>query len=189
MILIEEAIQTVQSVYSKGLQSKDSRLSNRHIYSAMLSARATLIRQRVNDRQALSSWIYQTLPCVELEKANVTDCGIVPVNNCTILRSKEKLPAFVNSIKNKDLIRTATTIDNSIRFDVVDYTTFRYRKGNKFTSNKPFVYIRNSYLYLVGFTFLKSIPIDGIFQDPIEVFNFKQKNCPDSDCNCLSAYE
>jgi hypothetical protein len=190
MILIEEAIQIIQSVYSKGLQSKDSRLSNRHIYSAMLSARGTLIRQRINDKQELSSWIYQTIPCVELEIANINDCGIAAVNGCTILKSKYELPTFINSIKKKDLIRTVTTLDNNVRFDVVDYTTFRYRKGNKFTSGKPCIYIRNKHLFVVGYKILKAIPVDGIFQDPIEVFNFKQKSgCADSSCDCLSAYE
>jgi len=51
---VEEAIQRVQSMYSRGLQSKDSRLSSRHIYSALCSGRATLIQQQIDKGQKLS---------------------------------------------------------------------------------------------------------------------------------------
>ena len=64
MLLIGEAIQRIQPLYSKRVQSKDSRLTSRHIYSALVTGRANLIRQQSNKNQLVNKWIYQILPCV-----------------------------------------------------------------------------------------------------------------------------
>ncbi len=70
---IGEAIQRVQSMYSKGVQSRSSRLSARHIYSALITARSILIKQQSNKNQKANQWTYQVLPCVELIKSTISD--------------------------------------------------------------------------------------------------------------------
>ena len=40
----------VQSMYSHGVQSDDSRLSGRHIYSKLVSARARLIEKELKSQ-------------------------------------------------------------------------------------------------------------------------------------------
>ena len=63
---VHEIIQRVQSLYSKGCQSDDSRLSPRHIYSKLVSLRSKYISQQAKKKQKINQWNFQTLPCVEL---------------------------------------------------------------------------------------------------------------------------
>ena len=44
---VGDLIQRVQSLYSKGVESDDSRLTRRHIYNKLLSVRSTLIFNKV----------------------------------------------------------------------------------------------------------------------------------------------
>jgi len=187
MILIEEAIQTIQSIYSKGLQSKDTRLVSRHIYSAAISARATLIRQRSNNGQAINSECYQVLTCVEMEQASATECNLIPASSSVVLRSKLRLPAFITDL-SRDLIRDIYAADSGSGFDIIEYEASKYRKGNKYTSNKPVVFLRDGRLYITVLTQPTTLVVDGLFQDPLEVHEFREKtDC--ASCKCMSAYE
>lgn len=168
---ISEIIQRVQSLYSKGVQSDDSRLSNRHIYNKLVSVRNRLMSQKVNKNQKLSQWSYQPIPCIELIKAPIHECPCVPKGNCVVLRSKYKLPKPIPSIE-KDVIQSVTTLDGSIKFDPTTFENEKYAKGNKYTSNKPEFYIRDEYLYITYYKALEVVTLTGIFSDPLEVYNF-----------------
>jgi len=56
---IKEIIQRVQSLYSKGVQSDDVRLEDRHIYNKMITVRSKLISQEAKKRQKINQWNYQ----------------------------------------------------------------------------------------------------------------------------------
>lgn len=188
MVLISEIIQRIQSAYSKGVQSKDTRLTDRHIYSAALTARGTLIEQQANKTQYINDWVYQTLPYVRLEKAPIT--GVNVPKSKVILKSVNPLPKLVSNI-SKRLIRSVTSLDGSISFSSTTFSLNKYNKGNKYTGDKSKVYVRNKYLYLTVLTQLEAISIDAIFEDPIEVYQFNLDNDPNpcDDCKCKSAYD
>ena len=71
---IGEIVQRVQSLYSKGVHSDDSRLSARHIYNKLLTVRARLISQEAKKKQKISQWNYQTISCIELIKVPAHEC-------------------------------------------------------------------------------------------------------------------
>ena len=48
----EELIQRVQSLYSKGVQSDDSRLTSRHIYNKLTTVRAKLVTEEAKKNQS-----------------------------------------------------------------------------------------------------------------------------------------
>lgn len=183
METISSAIQGVQSLYSKGVQGKDTDLSPRHIYYYLLKARSTLVRQQSNKNQYISSWIYQTLPAVELIATTVYENTGLPTGE-TILRSKYKLPQLVSDLKT-ELIKSVTTLDGSKRYDIGSFETEKYSAGNKYTANKPGVFIHEGYLYLSGETSKKAITVVGIFEDPIEVYKFPKYNGDCSECDCI----
>lgn len=188
MILLGEAIQRVQSLYSRGVQSSDSRLTARHIYHALLTARSTILKQQYNKNQKPSQWAYQVLPCVELTKAPVHECPCIPNNGCTILRTKEKLPRPVSGI-DVMLIKSVTSLDGTINFDLTSFENEKYSKGNKYTSKKPAYYPRNGYLYFTGVKMLKMATIEGLFDDPVEVKLFPSVCGPCEDCDCMSVFD
>ena len=51
---IGEIVTRVQSLYSKGVASDDSRLSNRLIYNKMLTVRSRLIVEQAKKKQRIS---------------------------------------------------------------------------------------------------------------------------------------
>ena len=180
-MLVSEIIQRIQSLYSKGVKSDDSRLSNRHIYSKLLSVRSRLVYQKINKKQKLSQWSFQVLPCVELIKAPLHECPCIPTGKCTILRTKFKLPKPVGSL-NKDMIKSVTSLDGKLVLTETTFDTQKYQKGNKYTANKPTYYIKDEYLYITIEKSLEVITIIGLFDDPVEVDKYPSY-CEDKD-NC-----
>lgn len=185
-MLIKEIIQRVQSLYSKGVQSDDTRLSSRHIYSKLKSSRAKLIKQKLDKNQITSSWNTQVLPCVELEIAPAHECPCLPPIGCSILKSKHPLPKPVNS-RNKELIEYVTSLDGSIIYSKTSWDEKKYKKGNKYTSEKPDYYIRNGYLYLTHKSGPRVVTVGGVFEDPVEAISYSSY-CTDVD-DCVNPLE
>jgi hypothetical protein len=188
-MLNKELIQRVQSLYSKGLQSDDSRLSSRHIYNKIITVRSNLISQRINKHQKVSQWNYQTLPCVQLQKATYNECPCIVDTSCEVLRSVYKLPKAMVGLSSH-LIQSVSSIDGSILFTEVTWEEKKYKKDNKYTNTKPDFLIRNDgYLYA---TLKKGTPliisVTGLWEDPNEVYNFPSycDNAEDStDCTSM----
>lgn len=166
-MIITNIIQRVQSLYSKGVQSDDSRLSKRHIYSKILTSRARLFTQKLNKRQKISQWNWQTLNCVELIKAEPYECPCLPSIGCVILRTKEPLPKPITGILDGHAIQSVTSLEGSIIFSETTWEAKKYKKGSKFTADKPDYYIRDNYLYITTKKGPKAITITGLFDDPL----------------------
>lgn len=179
MNTIGEAIQRVQSMYSRGVQSKDSRLTSRHIYSAILSARSTLLSQMSAKGQKIGNWAYQLLPCVELVKAQVHECPCIPAVGCSILRTREKIPKPITDLE-KHMIKFVSDVYGDMRFDEDSFENTKYSVGNKYTANKPSYFPHNGYLFITVRKELKAITISMLANDPIEVYAFPSicDECP-----------
>jgi len=189
MYTIGEVVQRFQSGYSKGIPSKDTRLSPRYIYSAIKNARSELIRQKSNKNQRLSDWIYQTLYCIELEKVstNISNNGIQTTGS--VLRSKKEIPQPIADM-DADLFENITTIDGATNLSYTSFTNSGYTKGNKYTSKARQVYIRDRRVYVTNTLALKGITTNGIFEDPLEVYLFNLDNYPDCpECRCKPAWD
>lgn len=180
---MEEGIQRVQSMYSRGLQSKDSRLTTRHIYSALCSGRATLIQQQIDKGQKLSEWSYTVLPCVELISVPNYECPCVPENGCRILRTKYKLPQVITSIDNH-LIEVTDITGADIGYSESTLSTYKYNKGAKYTSGNPKFIIHNEYGYITVKKMLKAIMIKGPFADVIAAALYPSL-CECVECPCI----
>lgn len=185
---IEELVYRIQSLYSKGVASDDSRLSNRLIYNKLLTVRARLISQEIKKKQRLSRWNYHTLPCIELIEVSSHECPCLPPVGCAVLRSRHKLPKPISGL-NGHIIESVMTIDRSIKIDETTPIAVNYQKGNKYTSNKLSFYIHNDYIYINTPTKIRIVTLTGLFEDPMEVENFtnfcKQTNCEDCNNECL----
>jgi hypothetical protein len=178
-MLVEEAIQNVQSLYSAGVQSKDTTLASRHTYSVLINARHTVLKQQLNKKQRVNSSCFQTLDCIELELAPISDCNCT-IDNCNILRSKKELPKIISNL-DKPIIEYIADKNGTTRFDKVEFENVKYLSGNKFTSTKGKYFIRNNRLYIVNRKLLKTVTGSILAEDPIEAKEFGNCNC---DCSC-----
>jgi len=187
MITID-IIQRIKSLYSKGVQSDDSRLTDRHIYNKMVTVRSKLISQSAKKKQKINQWSYQTIPCIELIKAELHECPCIPPLGCDILRSKYPIPKPLTDL-NSHLIQSVSTLEGNVIFSEITWNEKKYKSSNKYTANKPDYFIRNNYLYITHRSGLKVITLTGLFDNPLEVENFPSF-CECDDCNnCESILE
>lgn len=181
---IGEIIQRVQSAYSKGVQSDDSRLMNRHIYNKLLTVRARLISQDARKKQRISQWNYQVIPCVELIKVPDHECPCIPLAGCEILRSRYKLPKPISGLSGT-LIQSVTSIDRSKKISEISINAISAQKGNKYAFKTIDYFIENEYLYIsTPKSAIGVVRVVGLFEDPIETKKFKSfcgecKECED----------
>lgn len=164
---VREVIQRIKNLYSKGTPSDDSRLTDRHVYSKLVTVRSRLITQELNRRKKVSNWNYQVLPCVELIEVPRHECPCLPEIGCRILRSKYKLPKPLVG-HNNHIITSVASVDGSIVYSETSFEAKKYKGGNRYTSSKPDYYIRGGYLYITHRLGPRIISITGLFEDPAE---------------------
>lgn len=174
-----EVIQRIQSLYSRGVQSDDSRLSSRHIFSKAITVRSKLLNQKINKKQKIGQWNYQTLNCVELIEAESHECPCLPPIGCTISKVKYPFPKIISSSISHQ-IQSITSVDGSITFSETDWSAKKYKSGNKYTANKPDYFIRNGSIYITHKVGMKVIAVTFLAENPIEAYLF-QSLC--SECN------
>ena len=177
-----EIIQRIQSLYSKGVQSDDSRLSSRHIYNKMLTIRAKLLEQKVNKKQPLSQWNYQTISCAELIPTKPYEAPCLPLVGCEILKTKHKLPKLINTLFGHK-IQSVTSLDGSVIYSEVSWVEKKYKSSNKYTGNKPDFFIKEDYLYITQKPGPRVITIVGLFENPLSVDTFSSYCNECKDCN------
>jgi hypothetical protein len=185
---ITELIQRVQSAYSKGVQSRSSRLSSRHIYSKLVSSRQRLISQQIRKKQKVSDWNYLVLPCVELIKVPKHECPCVLEPGCEVFRTKYPLPKTLTDL-NKHIIEYVMSVENSIRIEEVSRTEHLFRSGNKYTKNSPKYVIEKGHMYFPvrespGVVRIKLLP-----EDPLDAYDYPSL-CACTDCDeCESVFD
>jgi hypothetical protein len=184
-MITNEILQRIHSLYSKGVQSDDSRLSDRHIYNKVLTVRSKLISQEAKKTQKVNQWNYQTLPCVELIKAPIHECPCLPPIGCQILKSKYPIPKPLTDL-NIHLFQSVTNLDGTIIYSEISWENKKYKKGNKYTAFKADFFIKSGHLYITCKSEPKVITITGLFQNPLEAFSypsFCNEDCVDcQDC-------
>lgn len=183
---IGEVIQRVQSLYSKGVESDDSRLTNRHIYNKIITIRTRLISEDRMSNRRVSPWNQDTLFCVELEKIPAYNCPCLLPPTCkTVLRSKQRLPKAIDG-----LITSINSVENSMKIDLVNKNSARYIGGNKYTGSKVNAFIEEDYLYIIKDSSIGIVQIRGVFEDPIQVDMFNAVCNPTcEDCGCTPITE
>lgn len=189
-MLTGQIIERIQSLYSRGVASDESRLSDRHIYNKMVTVRMQLVSQQLKKKQKISDWNYVILPCVELIKVPNHECSCLGDLGCDIYRTKYPLPKVLTDY-NRHYIEYVMTLGNNKKIEEVSRQGVLYLKGNKYTKDKPKYLFENGYLYFPvqnspGIVTIKLLP-----ENPLEAKNFPsfcQEDCEDCQ-DCSSIYE
>lgn len=182
-----EIIQRVQSLYSKGVQSDDSRLSARHIYNKLLTVRTRLLSQKSKQKQKVSDWSYQVIPCIEMIEVSEHDCPCAPPTACTVKRSKYKIPRVLTDY-NRNLIDYVMTIDGGDKFDFTTKSELLHINGNKYTALKRRYIISDEYLYAYGKDVPKLLQMRALFEDPVKASEFISY-CPSETADCMDIFD
>lgn len=161
--------------------NEDAFLTDRFIYTLVLKYAHLFIKRDKQIQSVLAySALIQTIPCLELiEVDKVSDrCCAGIKSNCTIMRSKERIPDIIESI-NGPLFRSISSLDNSTEFTLTTPTTYISSSKTttfKYNTTKYYWYV-DGYLYFpnVDFEFVK---VEGLFEkDLSDVFCAREKKC------------
>lgn len=186
-MVLGKIIQRIQSLYSKGVQSDDSRLSSRHIYNKIVTLRSKLVAQEAKKRQKIGQWNFQTINCAELIKAPVHECPCIPAMGLYIYRTKYKLPEVLTDL-DTHLIQSVTSLDGQTIYGETTWKGKKYKAHDKYASDKPDYFIRNGYLYITGNNETEVISITALFDDPVKASNYSSycNECNEEENTCLS---
>jgi hypothetical protein len=179
-----EVISRIQAMYSKGTSSDDSRLSARHVYSKIKTARSYLLKKELERRKSphtISEWNIQTIPCVSMLLVPPHECPCVPPVGCKILRSECPIPKPIQSNLTGPYLTDVTSLDGSIIFTATTWSRKKYRSADKYTASQPDYFLRDEYLYITVNTDLEVISLSGVFEDPDEVERFAEV-CTCAEC-------
>jgi hypothetical protein len=161
--------------------NEDAFLTDRFIYSLVLKYAHLFIKRDKQIQSVLAySALIQSIPCLELiEVDKVSDrCCAGIKSNCTIMRSKERIPDIIEST-NGPLFRSISSLDNSTEFTLTTPTTYISSSKTttfKYNTTKYYWYV-DGYLYFPNVNF-EYVKVEGLFEkDLSDVFCAIEKKC------------
>lgn len=188
MISVGEVVERIQSLYSKGVKSDDTRLSSRHIYSVAKTIRGYLLTNQINKGQIVSDWNYTVLSCIKMVPVSSIQCKCFSHLGCTIYRSEKKLPKILNSL-DRHIIEWVMKLDNSYIIEPTTRSEALYNNGNKYTKKRLKYVIEKGYLYINSQSSPGMIAMKAMYTDPVEAEKFNEESCGDTVESCLSVKE
>ena len=158
---------------------QDAFLTDRVIYSFILKhAKWLMKREDSKNRLMAFSGVMQMMDFVELiEVDKVEACCTGIKSNCTIKRTKDKMPVFLQGYFGP-LIRTVASLDGSEELQPVLPSTFIHianSKSFKYNNTKYYWYM-DDYIYFPNLEW-DAVRIEGIFEDDISEFTCAADSC------------
>lgn len=162
----------------KGVR-QDALLTDRVIYSFVNKhAKWLLKREDSKNRLLAYSGVLQTMDFVELiEVDKVEACCTGIKSDCTIKRTKNKMPVFMQGYYGP-LIRTVASLDGSEELQPTvpsSYIAMSKSKNFKFNKTKYYWYL-DDFIYFPDLEW-DAVRIEGIFEDDISAFTCDTDSC------------
>jgi hypothetical protein len=162
----------------KGVR-QDALLTDRVIYSFVNKHSKWLLKREDSKNRLLAySGVLQTMDFVELiEVDKVEACCTGVSSDCTIKRTKHKMPVFMQGYWGP-LIRTVASLDGSEELQPIvpsSYTAISKSKNFKYNKTKYYWYL-DDYIYFPNLEW-DAVRIEGIFEDDISVFTCEADSC------------
>jgi hypothetical protein len=158
---------------------QDAFLTDRMIYTFVLkNAKFLMKREDSKNKLMAFSGVMQTMDFVELiEIDKVEACCTGIKSDCTIKRTKDKLPVFLQGYFGP-LIRTVSSLDASEELQPIlpsSYIHVANSKNFKYNKTKYYWYL-NDYLYFPNLEW-DAIRVEGIFEDDISQWTCDHDEC------------
>lgn len=166
---IGKIIGRVSFLLNQGVLTDDSLISNRLIYDKLKCNRSMIVKQMLNQKQGISNSYYQTLRDVKLEPSSF--------NGMQILCSEYEMPHICNSNFGEAIQFVHI---GGLKVDIVSPNRAKYVvRGNKYSGNRVCCFINDYKIYVCNNIIAKSLDINAIFEDVIEVYKHNDKEIYD----------
>tara|TARA_Y100001938_G_C8060340_1_gene416839 strand:- start:709 stop:1380 length:672 start_codon:yes stop_codon:yes gene_type:complete len=182
MTTIGDVVSRIRQLSKAEVQ--DAFVTDRYIWSLVLKAAKTFMRRQDHANKLMKfNSVWQSLPFVELIEVDKVEAACSGIQSgCTIKRTKNKLPAFMEGYWGP-LIRTVSSIDGSIEMQPTmpgTYTSMTKTTSFKYNDTKYFWWL-NDHIYIPNVEW-EAIKIEGVFEGDISEWN-----CDPND-NCKPRY-
>lgn len=160
----------------KDNKSDDLKFTDRNLEFIINYLRVKLIRQDNQKGRSISNNIEQQLGPLELEIIDSSESNDF-ITGVNILRTVKELPSTID-IDGNNLI----TYVGGLGFDnKIDYTTYSQavkKSWSKYASKRISAFLYNNRLYISGCNNyeLQYITVNGVFENPRELFNFNRED-------------
>jgi hypothetical protein len=154
-------------------------LTDRLIYS-FITKHANWLMKREDSKNKLMAFssVMQTMDHVELEEVDKVQANCTGLkSDCTIKRTKDKLPVFLQGYYGP-LVRTVSSLDGSEELHPTQPSTYlamSKTKNFKYNNTKYYWYIDN-YFYFPDLQW-DAVRIEGIFEDDISQYTCAADSC------------
>ena len=174
----------------KGVR-QDAFLTDRYVYSVTIKYAQVLMRRQDSQNKLMKfNSIWQTLPCVELiEVDKIEACCAGIKSGCTIKRTKDKLPTFMEGYWGP-LLRTVSSIDGSFEMYPTApgvYTSMTKTSGFKYNKQKYYWYL-DGYLYFPNIDW-DAVKIEGVFTEDISTLEKNGESCTKKQLHSINVPE
>lgn len=158
---------------------QDSFMTDRMIYTFVIKHAKWLMKREDSKNKLMAfSGVMQTMDFVELiEIDKVEACCTGVSSDCTIKRTKEKLPVFLQGYFGP-LIRTISSLDASEELQPILPSTYVHvSKSKNFKyNNTKYYWFLNDYLYFPNLEW-DAVRVEGIFEDDISKWTCEEDAC------------
>jgi len=158
---------------------QDAFVTDRLIYSFVIKSAKYLMKREDGKMKLLSfSGVMQTMDYVELVEVNKVEACCTGIrSDCTIKRTKDKLPVFLQGYFGP-LIRTIASLDGSEEMQPILPSTYLHvanSKNFKYNKTKYYWFI-DDYIYFPDLQW-DAVRIEGIFEDDISTWICEEDSC------------
>jgi len=158
---------------------QDAFMTDRMIYAFVLKhAKWLMKREDSKNKLLVFSGVIQTMDYVELISVDkVEACCTGISSDCTIKRTKDKLPVFLQGYFGP-LIRTIASLDGSEELQPILPSTYSHvSKSKNFRFNKTkYFWFLDDYIYFPDLEW-EAVRIEGIFEDDISKWTCEEDDC------------
>lgn len=172
--------------------SDDLKFSDRQLEFMFNYVRAKYLKQEIDKGKSISDNVKQDLGVVRLTRVDVSESSTAPTSRL-ILRTENKIPKVLE-LNHSDAITYVGGVDKLSPFQFSTKAKVNWQAHSRFGPKNKQAYLREGYIYLTGCDkSTKYINIEGVFEDPRQVKNFKSATgqaCynPDVDEYPISGY-
>ena len=161
-----------------GRSSNDEHISLSQIKFNIKHYRAMFIRRDYARNNYVSKTIEQDLGCIDLEKVDASKCCDLP-ETCPVYRTTRKMPKTVR-FNFTDAFTFIGKPNGTGTIPRVEPYEVEWLEYDKYTKGHSKYYVIDEYIYIYNPKGLEKINVRGVFEDPEEVFNFK--DCDTGPC-------
>ena len=182
MTTIGESISRVRGIIKAA--SEDAFITDYFIYGIIVKYAKMVLKEKQDERKLMrQDDLFEFLPFVNLIEVDKIEAECAPIrSNCTILRTKDKLPGVFNGTKGP-LIRKVYSIDGGYEFHKTSPATFisiANSPNYKYDKNEYYWY-KNGYLYFPD-SETEAIMVEALWED---VLNGYCTLNPDDKCSIM----